>query len=576
MLKKKQIITILLLGIYFSLYPPIISQPKREVRAVWIATNYQLDWPPKTYNPDIQKKTLIEILDNLKSKNFNTIYFQVRSQGTVLYKSKYEPWSQYLTGKLGENPTYDPLEFIIEEAHKRNFEIHAWLNMINIKSSDSPIPITEPPHIAIARPDWVRKYFESNNVSYWLDPGFPEVRDYLKNLCLEIIENYDIDGIHLDYIRYPGKDFDDSLSYEMYGRNKSIEDFRRENINLLVSAIYDTVTSIKPMVKIGSAPIGIYENLPDARGWEGKHSVFQDSREWLKRKKHDYVVPQIYWDLSSNPKFEVLVDDWTKNNFDRHVVIGIGAYSEFVAKELEKQIEITRKYNASGQSFFRYENIKNRKFNAYRFPANIPPMKWKDSIPPNPPFAFSGKNLKWKLGLIELVWGIPEKAIDGDTAQYYNIYRSFTSVINRENPEYILSSTQNYFYYDFIRRPSQLEYYYQISSFDKGHNESLNATEIIKVELTNLKEILRPVYPANVIAFRVNKRNGELIIESDTQNKITISIFDGDGIKIKDLIKSELKIGLNYFHFEIPQIRKKEFILKIFYPEKTDIINFKI
>lgn len=576
MLKQQQIIVILLSIIYLIIYSPIISQPKREVRAVWIATNHQLDWPPKTFNPDIQKKALIEILDNIKSKNFNTIYFQVRSQGTVLYKSKYEPWSQYLTGKLGEKPNYDPLEFIIDEAHKRNLEIHAWLNMVNVKSGDSPIPITEPPHIAIARPEWVRKYFESNNVSYWLDPGFPEVRDYLKSLCIEIVENYDVDGIHLDYIRYSGKDFDDSLSYEMYGKNKSREDFRRENINLLVSAIYDTITSIKPMVKIGSAPIGIYENLPDAQGWEGKHSVFQDSREWLKQKKHDYVVPQIYWDLNSNPKFEVIVNDWTKNNFDRHIVIGIGAYVESVAKELENQIEITRKYNASGQSFFRYENIKNRKFNAYRFPANIPPMKWKDSIPPNPPFALSGKNLKGKLGLIELVWGIPEKAIDGDTAKYYNIYRSFKPSINRENPAYILTTTQNYFFYDFIRRPSQLEYFYQVSSFDKGHNESLNTTELIKVELTNLKEILKPIYPSNVIAFRVSKRRGELIIESDTQKKVAISIFDSDGIKIKDLTTELLKIGTNYFTFDIPSTRKKEFILKIFYPEKTDIINFKI
>lgn len=553
-----------------------IAQPKKEVRAVWITTNHQLDWPPKTTDPVIQKKSLIEILDNLTSKNFNTIFFQVRSQGTVLYKSKYEPWSPYLTGKLGESPSYDPLEFLIEEAHKRNLEVHAWLNMVNVKSGDLPTTITDPPHIAIARPEWTKKYIEGNNISYWLDVGFPEVREYLKNLCVEIAENYNVDGIHLDYIRYPGIDFDDSLSYEMYGQKKQRGDFRRENINQLVSAIYDTLISIKPMIKVGSAPIGIYENLTDARGWEGKNSVFQDSREWLKRKKQDYIVPQIYWDLNSNPRFESLVNDWTKNKFDRQIIIGIGAYNPSVAKELEEQIELTRKYKADGQSFFRYENIKDKRFFAYRFPANIPPLKWKDSIPPNPPFALSGRNIEGKTGLIELVWGIPTRASDGDTAKYYNIYRGFNSKIDRENPAYILKSTQNYYYYDFIKRPSQLEYYYQVSSFDKGNNESQTATEIIKVELTNLKEILSPLYAKDLIAFRPFNRTGELLIESNSNKIISISLFDKSGNKIREINPVQLKTGLNLIELEFPSTRMKEFTIKIFFSDRVEIVEFKI
>ncbi len=527
---KTELIVILIIQLIF-LITTTLAQPKREVRAVWITTNHQLDWPPKTTNPEIQKKSLIEILDNLKSKNFNTIYFQVRSQGTVFYKSKYEPWTPYLTGELGGEPSYDPLEFLIEEAHKRNLEIHAWLNMVNVKTGESSIPITDPPHIAISRPEWIKKYVEGNTISYWLDVGFPEVRDYLKNLCVEIVENYRVDGIHLDYIRYPGIDFDDSLSYELYGQKKSKSDFKRENINKLVSAIYDTLISINPMIKIGSAPIGIYENIPDARGWEGKHSVFQDSREWLKRKKHDYIAPQIYWDINSNPKFESLVYDWTKNNFDRHIVIGIGAYNQSVAKEIEQQIEITRKYNAVGQSFFRYENIKDRRFFAYRFPANIPPMRWKDSIPPNPPYVLSGKNLEGKLGLVELVWSIPPKASDGDTAKYYNVYRGFNSKIDRENPAYILASTKDYYYYDFIRRPSQLEYYYQVSSFDKGNNESQTASEVVKIELSNLKEILLPSYSKDLVAFRIKDRIGQLMLETSKSKSAEFYLFDNLGIK---------------------------------------------
>jgi len=554
----------------------IYSQPKREVRAVWVTTNYQLDWPPKTFNPEIQKKSLIEILDSLKAKKFNTVYFQIRSQGSVLYKSKYEPWSSYLTGRLGQEPSFDPLDFVIREAHKRNLEIHAWLNMINVKSGDSPIPFTDPMHIALLRPDWVRKYNEGNSVSYWLDPGFPEVREYLKNICVEIVENYDVDGIHLDYIRYPGKDFDDSLSYEMYGQKKSLDDFRRENINSLVASIYDTLTAIKPMIKIGSAPIGIYENLNDARGWEGKNYVFQDSREWLKRKKHDYLTPQIYWDINNNPKFEVLVDDWTKNSFDRHIVIGIGAYNPSVEKEIEQQIEITRKYNSAGQSFFRYENIKSKRFSAYRYQSNIPPMKWKDSIPPNPPYLLSGRNLENKLGLVELVWGIPFPASDGDTAKYYNIYRSTDFKIDRENPAFILATTQNYYYYDFIRKPSQLEYYYQVSSFDKGNNESLSGSEIIKVELTNLKEILQNSYAVNKVSFRVENQIGNLLIETSNSKNVSVVLYDRNGNKIKDLYSGRIKTGINFLQFEIPKLRLKEFTLKVFMPERTEAVNFKL
>ncbi len=554
----------------------LISQPKREVRAVWVTTNHRLDWPPNSYDPEVQKKALVEIFDDLKAKNFNTVFFQVRSQGTVLYKSKYEPWSVYLTGNPQQEPSYDPLQYAVEEAHKRNLEIHAWINVVNVKSGNSSTPFTEPSHIAIARPEWVRKYVEGDNVTYWLDVGFPEVRDYLKNICVEIVENYDVDGIHLDYIRYPGKDFDDSLSYSLFGQNQPIDDFRRENINELVAAIYDTIIAIRPTIKLGSAPIGIYENIPDARGWEGKHVVYQDSREWLKRKKHDYVVPQIYWDIKSNPRFDILVSDWVKNSFDKQVIIGIGAYDNRVLKEIEQQIGITRKFNAAGQSFFRYEHIKGKRLDAYKYPANIPPMKWKDSIPPEPPYSLSGRNIEGKLGLVELVWGIPLRAKDGDTVKYYNIYRGLSSLIDRENPAFILTSTQNYYYYDFIRRPSQLQYFYQVSSFDKGHNESLSATEVVKVELKNLKEVLRALYNEDKIAFNVEFGRGMLLIESSQKKDCSLVLYDAAGNKIKELMRTHLTVGLNYFEFEIPKMRLNKYTLKVFLPDKVEIIEFKL
>lgn len=168
---------------------------------------------------------------------------------------------------------------------------------------------------------------------------------------------------------------------------------------------------------------------------------------------------------------------------------------------MEKQINLTRELEGNGQSFFRYEYIKNKWFNAYKFTAIIPPMKWKDSIPPEPPFLLSGRNYPNSLGLVKLVWGVPEKAVDGDTAMYYLIYRNTDNKINREDPKHILSLTKNYYYYDFIRKPSQLEYFYQVTSLDKNFNESTSATELIKVELTNLKDILTENYAKKFLQF---------------------------------------------------------------------------
>ena len=576
-MKLISLILILSLPILLTNECFLLSQPKREVRAVWLTTNFQLDWPPShTYNPEIQKQKLIEILDNLKSKNFNTIYFQVRSQGSVMYKSNLEPWSPYLTGTLGKAPSYDPLEFLIKEARKKFFEVHAWINVFPVKSGDAKIPISDPPHIMLARPEWIRIHRENNQNVYWLDPGLPEVRDYIKNICIELTKNYDIDGIHLDYIRYPGKSFNDTLTFRMYGGGRTLDDFRRESINQLITEIYDTVTFIKPHVKVGSAPIGIYENISDAKGLEGKNALFQDSREWLRSKKHDYMVPQIYWDIQNNPKFESLVHDWTKNNYGRHIIAGIGAYNDDVFKELEEQINITRKYNAAGQSFFRYENIKDTKFNSYKYLANIPPMNWKDSIPPKAPYLLSGKNLKGKLGLVELVWGIPEQAEDGDTAKYYNIYKGLTKNINRNSPRYLYTFSNTYYFYDFISKPVQTEFYYQVTSLDKLHNESIEATEIIKVKLENLIEALSDAFPVIKVAISFNKNLLTCFIELTHADKGKIELCDDQGVLIKKIYEGKFSPGLNSIQFEIPQLRKKKFELKIYFSDRIEKIDFEL
>ncbi len=551
------------------------SQPKQEVRAVWLTTNLQLDWPPKSSDPEVQKKALIEILDDLSNKKFNTIYFQARSQGSVMYKSEIEPWSQYLTGALEGEPLYDPLKFILEEAHKRNFEVHAWVNMIRCKIGEQFPQNSLPQHVMLKQPEWVRKYIEGNSISFWLDPGLPEARNYLRNICIELITKYDVDGIHFDFIRYPGVNFDDSLSYTLYGNGMDLYSWRRENISKLVAEIYDTLIAIKPMLKVGSAPIGIYENILGARGWEGKNSVFQDSRDWLRREKQDYLTPQIYWDLENNPRFDVLLNDWMKNNFGRPIISGIGAYDNQVSREIDQQIETSRKLNASGQSFFRYENIKNNRFNYYKTLANIPPMKWKDSIPPNSPINLNGRNVPNYLGWIELVWESPPPAIDGDTVKFYNIYRSEDNIIDRNDSKYLTSFSSSYYLFDNLKRPKQLEYYYQVSSLDKGNNESIDASNIVKVELTNLKNILKPAYPTFLSYLSTKRIDGSIYfaVQFEKEEKIKIGLYDEKENLIQSVFQGNTTVGFNVFNFSTEKLKNQAVIIKVITTNRTEQIK---
>jgi len=301
------ILSILLISNLFSQV-----YPKRETRAVWLTTVYGLDWPTAkaTSSSGIQqqKNELIQILDNLKSANFNTVIMQVRARGDLIYPSQYEPWATSLTGTLGRNPGYDPLKFAIEETHKRGMEFHAWWNVVKVKDDSTLPPNTNPPHIVLRHPEYV-KYYKPNN-EWWIDMGKPEARNYLINVVMELVRNYDIDGIHFDFIRYPNPDFPDSDTYALYANEyPDINEWRRENINKFVRAVYDSIKRVKPWVKVGSAPIGIYRNIcdssgvyiysrncgscpsgttPVATGWQAYCSIYQDSRRWLMEGKHDY------------------------------------------------------------------------------------------------------------------------------------------------------------------------------------------------------------------------------------------------------------------------------------------------
>jgi uncharacterized lipoprotein YddW (UPF0748 family) len=484
--------------------PPAI--PKREVRAAWVVTLRGQNWP-KSFDPGEQRQALITIFQSMKSANLNTIVLQVRARGDLLYPSRYEPWAQSLTGTLGEASTYDPLRFAVEEAHKLGMELHAWWNVVRVADGSDPPPLVVPQHIVNAHRDWVKMWVNRDrngrptSTEWWLDMGIPEVRSYLIGVVMEMVRNYDIDGVHFDYLRYPGPEFDDEKTYARYGDGTPKDEWRRENINKFVRAVYDSIISVKPMLKVGSTPIGVYKNLPGAEGWQAYVNLFQDAHEWLAEGKQDYVVPQIYWGTAGNPKFNVLVRDWQENSHGRHVYIGVGAYKPAVLKELPALIDTTRQAGALGNCFFTFDEINAAGVFAdrYRYRALIPPMSWKDSIPPNPPTNLTA--FEENAGRCYLRWTPPSPAVDGDNARRFAIYRFITGEGDTDDPSNLLTVVggEQSSYIDEISRPASVRYRYLITALDKGNVESTASNEAA-VMITQLVALARSFQPVHMLA----------------------------------------------------------------------------
>lgn len=499
--------------------------PKQELRAAWLTTYAGLDWP-KTTDIEEQKRSLLEIIQKLKAANFNTIFFQVRGRGDAMYNSTYEPWSDRLTGTLGKNPGWDPLEFVLREAHLRGMEVHAWFNTFKVRNGEK-VSNDGKRHIADIQPNWVRKL----DGEMWLDPGIPEVRNYLIKVAMDLVRNYNIDGIHFDFIRYPGSNYPDEDTYRKYGGGENKDSWRRENVNKFVRAFYDSAMRIKPMLKVGSAPIGVYKNLPNAKGWQSYSAIYQDSRNWLKEKKHDYIAPQVYWSLGTEPRdpdFAVLTKDWCENKFDRHIYIGIGAYKEKVFEQLPLLVDVTRLYGADGNSFFRYEFIKDIStiMGRYIYPALIPPMPWKDNIPPNPPVDLVIDEIS--SGVFRLQWKPPAPAKDSDGAKYYVIYRSTRQPVDINEPSNIvaITTTNDTEFIDRIQKPKSANYYYVVTAVDKGNNESQPATEL-KVEIPIVATLAKKLAPKFYLSsYQYNSESIFVTYEVAEEGRVKLKILD--------------------------------------------------
>lgn len=446
--------------------------PKQEVRAVWVATAAGLDWP-RTQNTREQQEALVTIVQTAKALGLNTLFFQVRARGDAYYRSRYEPWADNLTGTLGRDPGWDPLRFLLDAAHGAGIEVHAWFNVFKVRGPN-PVKPTTPLHPTLAFPQWTTEI----QGEAWLDPGIPAVRTYSLNVALDLVTSYDIDGILFDFVRYPGQDFPDGETYARYGRGAARDSWRRGNVSLFVKEFYERASALKPMLKIGSAPLGVYDGQAEGLASGSYQEYFQDAPAWIRSGWQDYLAPQVYWNIGSSPgdpDFAKLAREWSSRSGGRQIYMAIAAYKPEVLRELPEEIDSARAAGTSGQAFFRYEHVRAGRVLAdrYAYPANIPPMPWKDRVSPGVPLSLTVTEMATNTFLLE--WVPPPPAVDGDTARRYNVYRWASTPLPVENPACLIAITpgSQCFWADTISMPSGFSYSYAVSALDKGNNEGL-------------------------------------------------------------------------------------------------------
>lgn len=509
-MKNKLIILFFLFGPTIFLYAQS-DPPKREFRAAWIASVVNLDWPTSTtLTTEQQKQQLIDLLDGLKEIGINIVIFQIRSECDAMYPSDIEPWSYWLTGQQGKapNPFYDPLEFAVEEAHKRGMEIHAWFNPYRADRDIHDYTVA-PTHVTVQHPDWLLQF----GTLKILDPGLPMVRDYVTSVITDVVRRYDIDGVHFDDYFYPyeGITNEDNSTFANYSRgftNKA--NWRRDNVNIFVKQVYDSIQAVKPYVKFGISPFGIWKSgVPSGIvGLDAYSELYADAIAWLQQHSIDYLTPQLYWKFGGGQDYGKLMPWWADSAAanGRHLYPGLAAYringSDWSASELPNQVRANRNNpKVQGSVFFRalvglLDNEKgftdSLKNDLFKYPALLPTMSWKDTIKPNPV-----QNLRFEriesTARAGLKWDLPALASDGDTAVRYILYHlnSLTpqqsdfddakNILSIEGNRFGIPSGQN------LNAP----YYFAVTSLDRNYNESAPSA-VVEISSPNIPALILP------------------------------------------------------------------------------------
>lgn len=313
------------------------DHPKRQLRGAWAPSVRNLDWPSSDdLSAEEQQAELRDLLDATDDMGLNAVFLQVRPTADALYASDLEPWARYLSGTQGGDPGYDPLEFAIEEAHSRGLELHAWFNPYRVGWQDDDLDHLIDDHPAVRNEDWMI----TRNDEGYLDPGNPDVRDWVGDVVLDVVDRYDVDGVHFDDYFYPypgeGGEFDDDASWEAHGDDfDSRGAWRRDNVNQLLADIHTRIDETKPWVQFGVSPFGVWRNDSDdsdgsdTRALQSYDDIYADTRAWIDNEWVDYVIPQLYWERGFDAAdYEELVPWWSDlvEGSDVDLYIGQAAY----------------------------------------------------------------------------------------------------------------------------------------------------------------------------------------------------------------------------------------------------------
>ena len=475
------------------------QNPKREFRGAWIqSVNGQFQGVGR----DKMQQTLSYQLDELQKDGINAIFFQVRVEGDALYPSELEPWSRYLTGQQGTppNPFWDPLQWMIEQCHARGMELHAWINPYRAKTKGTTL-------LAINHPYQRNpQLFLNYDGLILFDPGCPENREWICRVACDIVRRYDVDGLHIDDYFYPypvaGVAIPDDNSYAMYGNGMDRGDWRRQNVNLFVQQLHESLHAVKPWVKFGVAPFGIYRNQKNdpagsiTNGLQNYDDLYADVLKWIKEGWIDYNIPQIYWEIGNKAAdYETLIRWWSEHAGGRHLYIGQDVQRTVKFPDLENpQIhQMYRKYQLqrtlpgiSGSCQWyaaavvenpgNYGTVLRQQF--HNTPALQPLMPWIDRKAPGKPRKSA---VIWTDQGKVLCWSAPKAKDEMNVATRYVVYRFYPGEkVNLDDPSHILCITDQTML-PLGYQGGNIKWKYVVTSLDRMQNESKGVKKTIRL-----------------------------------------------------------------------------------------------
>ena len=469
--------------VFLMLATTIQAQQKREFRGAWIqCVNGQF----KGMGTERMQKTLTYQLDELKKDGCNVIIFQVRPECDALYESSIEPWSYYLTGEQGSRPYpyWDPLQWMIEQCHKRGMELHAWINPYRAKTKAAHVNAVN--HVVVQHPEWT---FQYDGLTL-LNPALKQCRDYICQVVKDIVDRYDVDGLHIDDYFYPypvpGVAIPDKANFQAnnYGL-ENLGDWRRLNVSLFVEQLYQTVHAAKPWVKVGISPFGIYRNQKNdpngsrTNGLQNYDDLYADVLLWDREGWMDYCVPQLYWEIGNKAAdYEELIHWWNANITKSDLYIGEDIERTAKFKQMARKMELHTQMPRIKGTVLWYakaavDNVGNYgtklRTNYWRYPALQPTMKSIDSKAPKKPRKVQVIDVE---GQKVLFWTAPKGEGWKDAAVKYAIYRfNQGEKVDISNTSKLVAITGET-HYELPAAEEGSRCVYAVTALDRVQNES--------------------------------------------------------------------------------------------------------